>query len=396
MNKIYYIICIIFFACVSHAQETPLATSQRVADYVLNHHNHKISLAEDGHSHIESYYQEWRYVNGVLGLAMLNLADVTQQKRYETFVKDNFDFFFDKKIQTRLEKEYHAGIRDNAWRRFFSMSSLDDCGAMGAALSELARRYKDKNYEDYLNRITTYILKQQQRISPNGIFCRGDVGDRTLWLDDLYMSTSFLVHQGSRQGQSEDLLHTAAQQFLLFDSLLYDHQAGIYWHCFYYDKSQESGIAHWGRANGWAFLAQTLILDRLPTTDAYYSKLLSIFRKRIRSLCTYQDEKGMWHQLLDKPASYPETSCTAMFITSIAHAINKGWLDESYKDVVKSAWQALSNYITPEGQLQNVCMGTGISRALPFYYTRPTPLNDAHGLGAVIMAGIEINKLLHN
>nr|WP_296989812.1 hypothetical protein [Prevotella sp.] len=43
--------------------------------------------------------------------------------------------------------------------------------------------------------------------------------------------------------------------------------------------------------------------------------------------------------------------------------------------------------------MKNVCMGTGISRDLPFYYNRPAPLNDAHGLGAVVQAGIEINNV---
>ena len=43
--------------------------------------------------------------------------------------------------------------------------------------------------------------------------------------------------------------------------------------------------------------------------------------------------------------------------------------------------------------VMGVCMGTGISRDLPFYYNRPAPLNDAHGLGAVVQAGIEMQLI---
>ena len=103
---------------------------------------------------------------------------------------------------------------------------------MGAALSELARRYKDQRYENYLDKISHYILTQQERIPETGIFCRGRVGERTLWLDDLYMCTSFLAHQGSRKGASSDLLQRAAEQVLLFDSLLFDNDKHLYWHCF--------------------------------------------------------------------------------------------------------------------------------------------------------------------
>ena len=146
---------------------------------------------------------------------------------------------------------------------------------------------------------------------------------------------------------------------MLFDSLLFDNDKHLYWHCFYYDTTHAHGTAHWGRANGWAFLAQALVLARL----------------------------------LDKPDSYSETSCTAMFVAAIAHGVNKGWIDSSFASVALQGWKAVCSQITPEGQVKNVCMGTGISRDLPFYYNRPAPLNDAHGLGAVVQAGIEINNV---
>lgn len=387
------ILCWLVFSTALMAQDAPLDFSRRVADYLLSHHNHHLSKAQDGHSHIDSYYQEWRYVNGVLGVAMLHLADVTQENKYERFVKENFDFYFNPDIQQRLRKEYEAGVRDNAWRRFFSMSSLDDCGAMGAALSELARRYKDERYEKYLGQISHYILHQQERIPELGIYCRGMYGERTLWLDDLYMCTSFLAHQGSRKGASPDLLQRAAEQVLLFDSLLFDKDKHLYWHCFYYDSTHSHGTAHWGRANGWAFLAQALLLDCMPEEHPLRNRLLKLFRKRIENIIAYQDAQGMWHQLLDKPDSYPETSCTAMFVIAIARGVNRGWLDSSFVSVAQQGWKAICSQITPEGQVKNVCMGTGISRDLPFYYNRPTPLNDAHGLGAVVQAGIEINNV---
>lgn len=378
------------------AQSSPLGISQRVADYIISHHNHTLSRNENGHSHIDSYYQEWRYVNGVLNLAMLNLYDATQQVQYKNFVKDNYNFYFNPQIQHQLKKEYDAGVRDNAWRRFFSMSSLDDCGAMGGALSELARRYYNVLYEDYLGKITNYILTKQERIPEIGVFCRGRYGERTLWLDDLYMSTSFLAHQGSRKSSTVQLLQCAAEQVLLFDSLLYDKVKGLYWHCYYYDTTHSHGTAHWGRANGWAFLAQALLLDRLPTNHPLYTRLLNVFQHHIEAICAYQDAEGMWHQLLDKTDSYPETSCTSMFVCAIAHGVIKGWLDKSFSTVAQHGWSAICKRVTPEGQLQGVCMGTGISRDLPFYYTRPTPINDAHGLGVLIQAGILMNQLMLN
>ena len=36
---------------------------------------------------------------------------------------------------------------------------------------------------------------------------------------------------------------------------------------------------------------------------------------------------GFWHQLLDRPDSYLETSATAIYAYAIAHGVNQGWLD---------------------------------------------------------------------
>ena len=89
-KAVFTLICSLAFAAGVMAQDAPLDVSKRVADYLLSHHNHNVSKAQDGHTHIDSYYQEWRYVNGVLGVAMLNLADAAGEKKYEQFVKEQY------------------------------------------------------------------------------------------------------------------------------------------------------------------------------------------------------------------------------------------------------------------------------------------------------------------
>jgi rhamnogalacturonyl hydrolase YesR len=98
----------------------------------------------------------------------------------------------------------------------------------------------------------------------------------------------------------------------------------------------------------------------------------------------------MWHQLLDKPDSYPESSVTAMFCYTIAHAVNKGWLDPSYLSIAFNGWEALFRHVTADGQLMDVCVGTGVEENIRFYYARPRVTNDTHGLGAFLLAGSEL------
>ena len=42
-----------------------------------------------------------------------------------------------------------------------------------------------------------------------------------------------------------------------------------------------------------------------------------------------QNKDGLWHQVLDRPKSYTETSCSGMFTYSLLAGSNKGWLPSS-------------------------------------------------------------------
>ena len=78
---------------------------------------------------------------------------------------------------------------------------------------------------------------------------------------------------------------------------------------------------------------------------------------------------------------------------SIAKAVNESWIDERYKTIARAGWEGLKSKITPDGQVKDICVGTGIRDDMYFYYHRPKKLNDVHGLGAVILAGSEILKM---
>jgi rhamnogalacturonyl hydrolase YesR len=85
-----------------------------------------------------------------------------------------------------------------------------------------------------------------------------------------------------------------------------------------------------------------------------------------------------------------------MFAFAVAKGVNRGWLDKEFGTIALRAWEGVGKQINEKGEVSGICIGTGISHDLVFYYTRPTPLNDAHGLGAIIQAGLEISKMISN
>jgi len=67
------------------------------------------------------------------------------------------------------------------------------------------------------------------------------------------------------------------------------------------------------------------------------------------ALLKYQDKDGMWHQLLDKPDAWPETSCTGMFTFAMVTGVKNGWLDEkTYGPAARKGWLGLIKYINDD------------------------------------------------
>ena len=339
---------------------------------------------------LESSYNDWRYWNGVLNIAMLRLGSVLNEPNYTEFPSNNILFAFNN--YKYFEEKYNGeGKWDYPFAQKFILEELDDCGAMGASVIEIYKSDQQQRYWDYVNEAANHILKLQARLD-DGTLVRSFPHKWTLWADDLYMSISFLSRMGEITGDPK-YFEDAVKQVINFHKYLFDHEKGLMYHCWYSDLVQ-NGVAFWGRANGWALLAQADLLDRLPETHKDRDTLISLFMKHILGISRYQSKEGLWHQLLDKTDSFLETSCSAMFTYAIARGINKGYLDKRFISIAEKGWDGILTKINTDGQIEGVCAGTGVNDNLVFYYERPTPLNDVHGIGAVLLAGTEILKIV--
>jgi len=339
---------------------------------------------------IRSTYNRWHYWNGVINIAFMKLSDYFDNGEYKDYVYDNYEFAFDN--YDFFEKQYDKD--KNPWRQPLGLmvrtAELDDCGAMESGLIEVYRNNKKEEYKDYIDKAAHHMLNEQERVD-DGTFVRTFPHEMTLWGDYLYMSIVFLARMGDLKGDQK-YFDDAARQVINFTKYLYNPNNGLYYHCWYSDI-RENGVAHWGRCNGWLMVAQADLLEYLPENHPKRDPLISIFHQHILGISRHQDISGLWHQLIDKNDSYLETSATAMFTYSIAKGVNEGWIDDRYQSIAENGWEGIKSQIQGDGKVKNICAGTGIKNDLVFYYTRPAPLNDAHGLGAILLAGIEMLKL---
>jgi unsaturated rhamnogalacturonyl hydrolase len=177
--------------------------------------------------------------------------------------------------------------------------------------------------------------------------------DARYWSDDMFMITG-LQDFGYRATKDQKYLSRTALTMVAYLKAL-QQSDGLMWHT-------KQTKAYWGRANGWFASGMALLLQDLPAgTDR--DTIMAGYKKMMDGLLTQQiasgTDAGAWRQVLDRTDAGPEMSCTAMFTYALVTGIKNGWLtDAKYITAARNGWIALGNK-TSNGQLSQVCPGTG-------------------------------------
>lgn len=344
---------------------------------------------------VQSKYNQWHYTIGVTDIALMELGDKLQDKKYEQYVLKNMNFvfndgnmdYFKRLYDQTLEKSGWMAIRDINWCMLFRGKRLDDNGPMGASLIELQKKYPNEAFLKYINETANHLNNNEPRLK-DGTIARIWPHVNTIWADDSFMAISFLCRMGQMTGDNK-YFTDAANQVLKYNKYLWCPEKQLYYHCYHTDN-KEHGVAHWSRANGWIFMATADLLSRMPKNHPLRDKVIQNFRQQASGIARYQGKNGLWHQLLDKEDSYEEITGTSMFVFGIARGVREGWIHPDFIYVAQQGLRGIMTKITPEGDVTAICVGTGIMPSLQYYYTRPTQENDPMGEGPVLRALVEM------
>src|SRR6266516_1256936 len=204
--------------------------------------------------------------------------------------------------------------------------------------------------------------------------------------DSVFMSIPLLVKAGKLTGDSR--YFEMAMRHLAFMQKLDLRPDGLYRH------SPLTDVA-WGRGNAFPALGLALALSDLPVDHPQFSPMLRAFRQHMAALRQFQDEDGLWREVIDRPGAYPEFVATARIATALLRGINNGWLDwDDYQPLVDKAWRAISARTASDGRLLDVCEGTTKQPSLDDYLRRAAILDrDARGGGMALMFALEMAGL---
>ena len=148
---------------------------------------------------------------------------------------------------------------------------------------------------------------------------------------------------------------------------------------------------YWGRGYGWMAAGMAELLSSLPEDSEYRLRILHGYRTMMKSLKKYQSSNGLWHQLLDHPDCWIETSGSAMFTFAFIKGVKNGWLDaKEYAPAARKAWMAMVKYIDENNNVKSVCEGTNKKNDKQYYYDRKQNVGDYHGQAPYLWCAVAL------
>jgi len=323
----------------------------------------------------------WDYTVGLMLEGILRVYKRTHDQRYLTFIRD--------------WAQYHIsadGTIDN------HLNSLDNM-MPGFTILHLYRETGIERFKLAADKIRDRLKNSYPR-APDGCYWHMTDLQGELWLDGLYMGMPFLATYGKMIGDNDYAYSETIKQFKLHINYLTDNNTGLLLHAFDYDGSASWALPPnkrspyaWGRAIGWVMMGLSEILDIIPEGYPQRNEIVEQYKTVLRSLAEYQDPvTGLWYQVVDHQTdsgNWLETSCSMMFVYSMARAIEKGFLDDSYKNYVTLGYTGILTKISQDANkmvyLKDICGGTAVSADIQYYFNRPRNTNDNHGLGTFLI-----------
>jgi unsaturated rhamnogalacturonyl hydrolase len=243
-----------------------------------------------------------------------------------------------------------------------------DSTVFGSVPLEIYIETKDRKYLDLGQRLAD---KQWDNPTADGL-----TNQTRYWIDDMYMITEVQV-QAYRATGDQKYLDRAALEMVAYLQKL-QQPNGLFYHA-------PDAPFFWGRGDGWVAAGMAELLRSLPENHPQRAAIMKGYRTMMASLLKFQGQDGLWRQLLDHPEAWPETSCTAMFTFAMITGVTNGWLNEkTYASAARKGWLGLVSYLEPNGDLRNVCEGTGKKNDLDYYLTRARNTGDLHGQAPVL------------
>ena len=341
---------------------------------------------------------KWNYIDGCMIKAVLQMYDLTKEEKYLKFADDFIDY-----------RVFEDGTIDGY---SIGEKNIDNVNA-GKTLFELYDLTGKEKYKKAADLVYSQIEIMPRCQNEARSFWHKDIYPNQVWLDGLYMGLPFYLEYETRFNNRKNYDDIFSQFKFVIENMrnplngLYFHAMDTSREAFWCDKVTGLSQLSWLRAIGWYSMA---LLDSLEIVDnsdhkfdAEVKMLQDAFVDLINSMIKYQDESGMWYQVVNfggMDKNYLETSGSSIMAYALLKGVRLGFLPESYRAYAKKAIDGICDkYLkTKEGEMSlgGICLVAGLGGkdrrpgTYDYYMSEPIVEDDAKGVGPFLLAYTEL------
>ncbi len=232
--------------------------------------------------------------------------------------------------------------------------AVTDPGSNGEPLLYAARLTQDPLYGTAAARMLDYLLHHAPRTAQGTLHHITTAPQ--VWIDSMYMAPPFLAVAGHP--------HEAVKQIEGMRTLLWNREKRLFSHIWDDGQQQFARQAFWGVGNGWAAAGMTRVLRALPPEMAdERQRLIGYLTGVIDGCLVYQRDDGLFHDVVDDPATFIETNLAQMLAYSIYRGIQGGWLEDRYQPPADRMRRAAHAQVDEYGLVHGVCGSPNFDRA---------------------------------
>ncbi|MBI5932038.1 MAG: glycoside hydrolase family 88 protein [Chloroflexi bacterium] len=231
--------------------------------------------------------------------------------------------------------------------------AVTDPAVNGTAVLKAAELTGDAGLRHSAQRMADYLLYTAPRTA-DGILHHITTAPQ-LWIDSAYMAPPFLAIAGypaEAVRQLEGLKH-----------YLWNLDKKLFSHIWDDGKKAFERQDYWGVGNGWAAAGMMRVIMALPDSmNTQRQWLIESLKEVIDGCLVYQRTDGLFHNVVDQPATFVETNLAQMLAYSIYRGLQFGILDTSYQSHADVMRAAVHQQVDAYGFVQSVCGAPNFDR----------------------------------
>lgn len=214
----------------------------------------------------------------------------------------------------------------------------------GEAVWRAAAFTGDAGLRAAADRMLEYALKLAPRASDGTVYHAG----QSMWSDSFNTTPPLLACAGQ--------VDEAIRQIEGQRRRLWNPQSRLLAHIWDEGRGRFQDPKFWGGGQGWAAAALARVIRALPPERKADRLRLAGYLKDLLDGClAHQLPGGLFHDVVDDPASFEETNLAQMLAYAIYVSVDGGWLPRSYLAAADRMRAAARAKVDADGFVQGVC-----------------------------------------